>query len=85
MCAGHGQQGPTEAAHLESRRYGDRENAIPLCAAHHREGPDALHRLGRGGFEARWAVCSLAGLAGSYDRRFEDSLQNAMPLVSVEM
>lgn len=49
-----GCSGPTEAAHVRygrpgepnaglQRRPSDR-NAVPLCVAHHREGPDAQHR-----------------------------------------
>lgn len=46
--------GPVEAAHVGDRGLGqkcpDRE-AIPLCAAHHRTGPQAIHKLGRGFWE----------------------------------
>lgn len=46
-----------EAAHLQSVRYGDVENAVSLCGSrHHREGKDALHQLGRAKFERRWKV-----------------------------
>ncbi len=48
---------PVEAAHLESRRYGDVENAVPLCGGtHHREGRQSLHQLGRDGFEALFGL-----------------------------
>ena len=49
--------GLTQAAHVESRRYGDVENAIPLCRLHHLDGKWSWHRLGgRVRFEAHWKV-----------------------------
>jgi len=42
--------GATEAAHVGDRGIGQicrDEEAIPLCAAHHRIGPDSQHVLGR--------------------------------------
>jgi hypothetical protein len=64
-------EGIVEVSHIESRRYGDAGNAIPLCGfGHHREGRHAFHRLGRQGFEAYWQV-DVAELAGRYWRRFQ--------------
>jgi hypothetical protein len=41
---------PVEVAHVGARAYGqkcsDRET-LPLCPSCHREGPQALHKLGR--------------------------------------
>lgn len=46
-----------EAAHLDSRRYGDLGNAIPLHGFRcHREGPQSLHVLGREKFQRQWAL-----------------------------
>lgn len=46
-----------EAAHLESVRYGDVENAVSLCGSrHHRDGKFSLHQLGRQKFERRWKL-----------------------------
>lgn len=46
-----------EAAHLESCRYGDAENAVSLCGSkHHRDGATSLHQMGREPFEAFWHV-----------------------------
>lgn len=51
VLEGSRQHHATEAAHIGERglsqKCSDRE-AIPLCAAHHRLGADALHRLGKG-------------------------------------
>lgn len=52
--------GLTEAAHVESRRYGDVENAFPLCRLHHRDGKWSWHRLGgRERFEKHWKVDTI--------------------------
>lgn len=59
-----------EAAHIESCRYGDAANAIPLCGWHHRDGPAAFHQLGRRGFETYWNV-DLPALALVYWERFQ--------------
>jgi len=42
--------GVTEAAHVGDRGMGQKskdEEAIPLCAGHHRTGPDSQHVLGK--------------------------------------
>lgn len=65
------QQGPTEAAHMESRRYGDEANAIPACAFHHREGPNSLHRLGKR-WETVWTSKKL--LAQWYWMRYQEQV-----------
>jgi RecA-dependent nuclease len=65
----------TEAAHIESRRYGDEENAIPLCGIHHRESKYAYHQLGRKGFERHWKV-QVTDLARAYWNRYRDELAN---------
>ena len=62
------QQYPTEAAHLESRRYGDAENAIPLCSWHHKDSPNAYHRLGKG-WGQYWQT-DPKGLALAYYQEF---------------
>lgn len=71
LCALHGirQFWATEAAHLESRRYGDKENALPLCGLHHRESPKSFHVLGRKGFAAAWKL-NLKKLAREYWRLY---------------
>lgn len=56
----------TEAAHIESRRYGDVENAIPLCGIHHRECKTAFHQLGREQFEEVWGLDLKAEAARLY-------------------
>ena len=57
VCGKNTYGDPVESAHLDSRRYGDLENAIPLCGfAHHREGKFALHRLGRPKFAVHWNI-----------------------------
>jgi hypothetical protein len=59
-CIACGEQFPggfdqIEAAHLDSVRYGDVENAVSLCGSrHHREGKESLHQLGRSKFEYVW-------------------------------
>ena len=60
-CAACGLPGlwndPIEAAHLDSRRYGDEGNAIPLHGLHcHREGPMSLHRIGRRAFQLHYQL-----------------------------
>jgi hypothetical protein len=58
-----------EAAHLESCRYGDAENAVPLCgSAHHREGKFSLHQLGRERFEKHWEVNLKVAAVQGYAR-----------------
>src|ERR1700675_2098261 len=43
---------PIEAAHLDSCRYGDERNAIPLHGfTCHREGRYSLHKIGREKFQ----------------------------------
>ena len=62
--------GLVEAAHVESRRYGDVENAIPLCRLHHRDGKWSWHRLGgRRRFDAHWKVDTV-DLAHEYFWRY---------------
>lgn len=56
-----------ETAHLESRRYGDVENVVPLCGSvHHREGPRSLHVMGREKFSAFWRVDLKAAARALY-------------------
>lgn len=53
--AGGGCEGPIEAAHIRMARPGfgstgmqrkpDDQYAVPLCRGHHRDGPDAQHRI----------------------------------------
>ena len=67
----------TEAAHIESCRYGDVENAIPLCGIeHHREGRFSLHQMGREGFERHWNV-KLVELGKRYWQDFNGPDQAA--------
>lgn len=55
-----------EAAHIESRKFGDVENAIPLCTYHHQHGKYSFHRLGgRHRFAEYWKV-DLVDLAHWY-------------------
>jgi hypothetical protein len=46
-CVICGSAPPSEAHHVICDRYGTRKandfDTIPLCARHHREGPDAIH------------------------------------------
>ena len=46
---------PSENAHVGIEGIGRKSHytrIVPLCAVHHRTGPDALHRIGRERFEA---------------------------------
>ena len=63
-CVGPvGCDGPVEAAHVRYGRPGepptgmqrkpDDRNAVPLCVAHHRDGPDAQHRTNERAWWAR--------------------------------
>lgn len=46
-----------EAAHLDSRRYGDEGNAVSLCGSScHRDGEFSLHRIGRVPFQRHWKL-----------------------------
>jgi hypothetical protein len=45
----------TECAHVVTRRHGDHENLVPLCAEHHRTGETAWHR-GRLTFQLTYGV-----------------------------
>ena len=48
-CAACGRRGGIEAAHVGPHGLGQKASdlqTIPLCRKHHREGPDALHKLG---------------------------------------
>ncbi len=43
-------KGPTEAAHMGPHGIAQKASdwtCIPLCARHHREGPDSAHKLGK--------------------------------------
>jgi len=46
-CVICGKPGPSDAHHVFHGRYGTRKSndlqVIPLCKAHHQEGPDAIH------------------------------------------
>lgn len=46
-CAVCGAPGPSDAHHVICGRYGTRKpcdcNVIPLCKAHHQDGPEAIH------------------------------------------
>lgn len=47
-CVICGQPGPSDAHHCISGRYGSRKasdfQTIPLCKAHHQDGPEAIHQ-----------------------------------------
>lgn len=46
-----------ESHHDPSRgRGGDKKKQVCLCAEHHREGPDARHRIGKKRFEAKFGI-----------------------------
>ena len=49
------QASPTECAHVVTRRHGDHENLVPLCAEHHRTGQTAWHK-GRQTFQMTFGV-----------------------------
>jgi hypothetical protein len=55
----------TEAHHV-GRPRNDRR-AVPLCAKHHREGPEAVHVIGRRAFEARFGISFEAAIVGLND------------------
>lgn len=67
------QQSRTEVAHVGDRGFSvkcsDRET-IPLCAWHHRAGPESHHRLGKR-FWAAWGLDKEA-LISHYQKAFED-------------
>lgn len=47
---------PSDNAHIETGgtgRKADADRIVPLCRAHHTDGPDSLHALAREGFEQR--------------------------------
>lgn len=55
-----------EAAHIDSCRYGDVGNAIPLCGSScHRDGPHAIHQVGKVAF-AKHHHLELRRLAWGY-------------------
>ena len=60
-CSVCGTRLEVEAHHIRDRQVGAGQRAgddetIPLCASHHRTGPDAFHRLGRRRWEARFGT-----------------------------
>lgn len=53
-------------------------NAIPLCAlGHHREGPFAVHRLGRKAFESRFGIDLDAEVRRLNEQWIAEAQQNA--------
>lgn len=74
-CAVCGSWG-SEAHHAGHHGYGEKASdwtAIPLCAAHHRTGPDAIHQLNRVAFEAQHGV-SVDGLIAGYQGLYGSGL-----------
>jgi hypothetical protein len=67
---------PVEAHHDRkgmgmAQRAPDRR-AIPLCPAHHNSGPEAIHQLGRDGFQRRFQLdvdTLIVMLNQEYDER----------------
>jgi hypothetical protein len=58
-CVACQREGPSEAAHTGDHGLGQKApdtDAIPLCAACHRTGQQAYHRLGRAAFERAYGV-----------------------------
>ena len=73
-CVACQREGRSEAAHTGDHGLGQKApdtDAIPLCAACHRTGQQAYHRLGRAAFERAWGVeCAreVARLSGEWER-----------------
>jgi len=56
LCCG---RGPVEAHHFGPRGLGQKvsdRSTIPLCPEHHRNGKDAVHKLGPRKFQELWEV-----------------------------
>lgn len=51
---------PAEFHHVREGRLGKRGDlGLPLCDRHHRNGPDALHVLGKRAFQEKYGVTEL--------------------------
>ncbi len=58
-CAACGTLQNVEAAHTGPHGFGEKASdytCIPLCAEHHRTGPDALHKIGPERFQRRFSL-----------------------------
>lgn len=76
-CVGpNGCSGPVEAAHVRfavpgegstgMQRKPSDSRAVPLCVAHHREGPDAQHRSGERAWWTKHGIDALQLAASLY-------------------
>jgi hypothetical protein len=66
-CIAHaGKCGNWVEMHHVGRPRNDRRG-VPLCRELHREGPEAVHRIGRRAFEARFGISFEAAIVGLND------------------
>lgn len=73
-CCACGGRGPSEAAHGKAAGMalkGDDFEAMPLCAACHREGRRSYHRMGNEEAWAAWWGLDLAAIRKDLRERFE--------------
>jgi len=78
-CLICGRRRGIEAHHLDPNmaRRGPDDRTVPLCPTHHRDGPAAIHRIGKRRFQERFSPMpnSLDATARALRERYSDQLQ----------